>query len=334
MFNALILEQDDAGKTYSEIRQIDNNFLGTQGEVLVAVEYAGVTYKDGLCMNGLGRLIRDFPRIPGVEFSGEVIESQDPRYQPGDKVIATGWRIGEISHGGYAERARIKADHLVALPKGMTTRQAMILGTPGLTAMFALQGLEAHGLAPAAGSDDGREVLVTGAAGGVGSVSVALLSALGYRVAAVTGRIEQSGDFLREMGADSLVARAELAEASSKPLESERWAACIDNVGSQMLARVLGQICYGGSVAAIGNAGGIDLPANVLPFLLRGINLLGIDSVYQSYERRVSAWQRLADQFPMEKLETIVTEINLESLEKTSKAILKGEIQGRCLVCL
>ena len=153
-------------------------------------------------------------------------------------------------------------------------------------------------------------------------------------MAAVTGRIEQSVDFLREMGADNLVARAELAAASSKPLESERWAACIDNVGGQMLARVLGQICYGGSVAAIGNAGGIDLPANVLPFLLRGINLLGIDSVFQPYDRRVSAWQRLADQFPMEKLETIVTEINLESLEKTSKAILKGEIQGRCLVCL
>ncbi|MGC6473955.1 MAG: MDR family oxidoreductase [Candidatus Puniceispirillaceae bacterium] len=334
MFNALVLEQDDAGKTYSEIRQLDNDFLDTQGEVLVAVEYAGVNYKDGLCINGLGRLIRDFPRIPGVEFSGEVIDSQDPRYQPGDKVIATGWRIGEISHGGYAERARIKADHLVAVPTGMTTRQAMILGTPGLTAMFALQGLEAHGLAPTTGSEEGREVLVTGAAGGVGSVSVALLSALGYRVAAVTGRIEQSGDFLREMGADNLVARAELAEASSKPLESERWAACIDNVGGQMLARVLGQICYGGSVAAIGNAGGIDLPANVLPFLLRGINLLGIDSVFQPYDRRVSAWQRLADQFPMEKLETIVTEINLESLEKTSKAILKGEIQGRCLVCL
>ena len=334
MFNALVLEQDDAGKTYSEIRQLDNDFLDTQGEVLVAVEYAGVNYKDGLCINGLGRLIRDFPRIPGVEFSGEVIDSQDPRYQPGDKVIATGWRIGEISHGGYAERARIKADHLVAVPTGMTTRQAMILGTPGLTAMFALQGLEAHGLAPTTGSEEGREVLVTGAAGGVGSVSVALLSALGYRVAAVTGRIEQSGDFLREMGADNLVARAELAEAPSKPLESERWAACIDNVGGQMLARVLGQLCYGGSVAAIGNAGGIDLPANVLPFLLRGINLLGIDSVFQPYDRRVSAWQRLADQFPMEKLETIVTEINLESLEKTSKAILKGEIQGRCLVCL
>ncbi len=333
MFDALVLEQDDAGKTRSELRQVDNDFLGEEGEVLVAVEYAGVNYKDGLCINGLGRLIREFPRIPGVEFSGEVLESRDARYKQGDKVIATGWRIGEISHGGYAQRARIKADQLVPMPASMTTRQAMILGTPGLTAMFGLQALEAHGLTPSKG-DDAAEVLVTGAAGGVGSISVALLSALGYRVAAVTGRIDASGDFLRQMGAHTLIARDDLSEASARPLESERWLSCIDNVGGQMLARILGQLRYGGSVAAIGNAGGNDLPANVLPFLLRGVNLLGIDSVFQPYEHRVAAWERLAAQFPMEKLETIVTEINLGSLEETSKAILKGEIQGRCLVCL
>ena len=333
MFDALVLEQDDAGKTRSEIRQVDNDFLGEEGEVLVAVEYAGVNYKDGLCINGLGRLIREFPRIPGVEFSGEVLESRDARYKQGDKVIATGWRIGEISHGGYAQRARIKADQLVPMPASMTTRQAMIFGTPGLTAMFGLQALEAHGLTPSKGGDT-AEVLVTGAAGGVGSISVALLSALGYRVAAVTGRIDASGDFLRQMGAHTLIARDDLSEASARPLESERWLSCIDNVGGQMLARILGQLRYGGSVAAIGNAGGNDLPANVLPFLLRGVNLLGIDSVFQPYEHRVAAWERLAAQFPMEKLETIVTEINLGSLEETSKAILKGEIQGRCLVCL
>ena len=333
MFDALVLEQDDAGKTRSEIRQVDNDFLGEEGEVLVAVEYAGVNYKDGLCINGLGRLIREFPRIPGVEFSGEVLESRDARYKQGDKVIATGWRIGEISHGGYAQRARIKADQLVPMPASITTRQAMILGTPGLTAMFGLQALEAHGLTPSKG-DDAAEVLVTGAAGGVGSISVALLSALGYCVAAVTGRIDASGDFLRQMGAHTLIARDDLSEASARPLESERWLSCIDNVGGQMLARILGQLRYGGSVAAIGNAGGNDLPANVLPFLLRGVNLLGIDSVFQPYEHRVAAWERLAAQFPMEKLETIVTEINLGSLEETSKAILKGEIQGRCLVCL
>ena len=333
MFDALVLEQDDAGKIRSEIRQVDNDFLGEEGEVLVAVEYAGVNYKDGLCINGLGRLIREFPRIPGVEFSGEVLESRDARYKQGDKVIATGWRIGEISHGGYAQRARIKADQLVPMPASMTTRQAMIFGTPGLTAMFGLQALEAHGLTPSKG-DDAAEVLVTGAAGGVGSISVALLSALGYRVAAVTGRIDASGDFLRQMGAHTLIARDDLSESSARPLESERWLSCIDNVGGQMLARILGQLRYGGSVAAIGNAGGNDLPANVLPFLLRGVNLLGIDSVFQPYEHRVAAWERLAAQFPMEKLETIVTEINLGSLEETSKAILKGEIQGRCLVCL
>ena len=333
MFDALVLEQDDAGKTRSEIRQVDYDFLGEDGEVLVAVEYAGVNYKDGLCINGLGRLIREFPRIPGVEFSGEVLESRDARYKPGDKVIATGWRIGEVSHGGYAQRARIKADQLVPMPASMTTRQAMILGTPGLTAMFGLHALEAHGLAPPKG-DDVPEVLVTGAAGGVGSISVALLSALGYRVAAVTGRIDASGDFLRQMGAHTLIARDELSDASSRPLESERWLSCIDNVGGQMLARILGQLRYGGSVAAIGNAGGNDLPANVLPFLLRGVNLLGIDSVFQPYEHRVTAWERLALHFPAEKLETIATEINLGSLEETSKMILKGEIQGRCVVCL
>ena len=333
MFDALVLEQDDAGKTRSEIRQVDYDFLGEDGEVLVAVEYAGVNYKDGLCINGLGRLIREFPRIPGVEFSGEVLESRDARYKPGDKVIATGWRIGEVSHGGYAQRARIKADQLVPMPASMTTRQAMILGTPGLTAMFGLHALEAHGLTPPKG-DEVPEVLVTGAAGGVGSISVALLSALGYRVAAVTGRIDTSGDFLREMGAHTLIARDELSDASSRPLESERWLSCIDNVGGQMLARIIGQLRYGGSVAAIGNAGGNDLPANVLPFLLRGVNLLGIDSVFQPCEHRVTAWERLASQFPMEKLETIVTDIKLGSLEETSKAILKGEIQGRCLVCL
>jgi acrylyl-CoA reductase (NADPH) len=333
MFDALVLEQDNAGKTRVEIRQVDNDFLGEDGEVLVAVEYAGVNYKDGLCINGLGRLIREFPRIPGVEFSGEVLESRDARYKPGDKVIATGWRIGEVSHGGYAQRARIKADQLVPMPASMTTRQAMILGTPGLTAMFGLHALEAHGLTPPKG-DDVPEVLVTGAAGGVGSISVALLSALGYRVAAVTGRIDASGDFLRQMGAHTLIARDELSDASSRPLESERWLSCIDNVGGQMLARILGQLRYGGSVAAIGNAGGNDLPANVLPFLLRGVNLLGIDSVFQPYEHRVTAWERLALQFPAGKLETIATEINLGSLEETSKMILKGEIQGRCVVCL
>ena len=229
MFKALILEQDDTGKTISRISEKDEDFLDTQGEVLVRVEYAGVNYKDGLCINGLGRLIRDFPRIPGVEFAGEVIESRDERYQPGDKVIATGWRVGEVSHGGYAELARIKADYLVAMPKGMTTRQAMILGTPGITAMFALMSLEAHGLAPDSQSD--KSVLVTGAAGGVGSVSVALLSALGYRVAAVTGRTESAGDFLRELGADSLIARAELAEATAG-----RWKASAGQPVSIMLA--------------------------------------------------------------------------------------------------
>ncbi len=329
MFKALFLEKDDQAQVTSRIAELDDGFLDQRAEVLVEVHYSGLNYKDGLCLNGLGGLIRDYPRIAGVEFSGEVIESQDTRYKPGDRVIATGWRIGEIWHGGFSERARVKADWLVPVPEKLTNRQAMIFGTAGLTAMFALQALEAQGLSP-----DKGEILVTGAAGGVGSVAVALLSELGYQVAGVTGRIEQSGDYLMGLGANRLIERAELAEAIKKPLESERWAACMDNVGGQMLARILGQMAYGASVAAIGNAGGINVPANVIPFLLRGVNILGIDSVQQPYDRRVLAWQRLADEFPAAALEHIVQEINLESLEKAGNAILNGQIQGRCLVCL
>ncbi len=329
MFKALILNKDADGQISASITEKDDSFLGDEGEVIVDIQFSGLNYKDGLCLNGKGGLIRSYPRIPGVEFSGIVAHSQSPHYQPGDKVIATGWRIGEVWHGGYAARARVKADWLVPLPAGMDCRQAMILGTPGITAMFALEALEAHGLNPQSG-----EMLVTGAAGGVGSVAVALLAACGYQVAAVTGRIDEAGSYLEGLGATRLIPRTELAQTISRPLESEQWAGCIDNVGGDMLGRVLGQMAYGASVAAVGNAGGLAVPANIIPFLLRGVNLLGIDSVMQPFERRLSSWQRLADQFPMEKLEIIVTEINLESLAQYGKAILKGQIQGRCLVCL
>lgn len=329
MFKALILKQSEDGQITQSIEMADDQMLSSEGEVVVAVRYAGLNYKDGLCLNGKAKLIRDYPRIPGIEFSGEVLESRDDRYKVGDKVIATGWRIGEVWHGGYAERACVKADWLVPLPEGLDMRQSMILGTPGITAMFALQALEEHGLTPAKG-----EVLVTGAAGGVGSVSIALLAALGYDVAAVSGRIDEAGDFLRALGAKTLVPRSEVGEVISRPLESERWAGCIDNVGGEMLARILGQLAYGGSVAAVGNAGGINVPASVIPFLLRGVNLLGIDSVNQTYENRVSGWQRLASQFPLDSLESIVTEIKLEGLAQASHDILKGQIKGRYLVCL
>jgi len=329
MFKAVVMNQAEDGQSVLSIEQLEEGVLSPDGEVLVAVRYAGLNYKDGLCLNGKGGLIRQFPRIPGVEFAGEVLESRDPRYKTGDKVIATGSRIGEIWHGGYAEKASVKADWLVPLPDGIDLRQSMIFGTAGITAVFALQALECHGLTP-----DKGEVLVTGAAGGVGSFSVALLARLGYQVAAVTGRVDQSGAYLRDLGAESLVPRQDLAEAIARPLESEKWAGCIDNVGGEMLARILGQLKYGCSAAAIGNAGGHQVPASVIPFLLRGINLLGIDSVNQPYENRVQAWSRLAADFPLDKLDSIATEIGLDDLPQAGKDILDGKIQGRCVVRL
>ena len=329
MFKAVVMNQTEDRQPVLTIENLDDSFLSVEGEVIVRVRFAGLNYKDGLCLNGQGGLIREFPRIPGVEFAGEVLESRDERYSVGDQVIATGSRIGEIWHGGYAEKASVKADWLVPLPKGMDMRQSMIFGTAGITAVYGLQALERHGLTP-----DKGEVLVTGAAGGVGSFAVALLEALGYSVAAVTGRVDVSGDYLRSLGADTLIPRQELAEVIKRPLESERWAGCIDNVGGEMLARILGQLKYGCSAAAIGNAGGLQMPASVIPFLLRGVNLLGIDSVNQSFDSRVQAWSRLVDDFPLDKLPSIATEIKLDDLETAGKDILNGKIQGRCVVCL
>ena len=329
MFKAVLMGQTEDRQPVMTIENLEDSFLSADGEVIVRVRYAGLNYKDGLCLNGQGGLIREFPRIPGVEFAGEVLKSQDDRYAVGDQVIATGSRIGEIWHGGYAEKASVKGDWLVPLPKGMNMRQSMIFGTAGITAVFGLQSLERHGLTP-----DKGEALVTGAAGGVGSFAIALLANLGYSVAAVTGRIKESGDYLKSLGAETLVPRQELAEAIKRPLESERWAGCIDNVGGEMLARILGQLKYGCSAAAIGNAGGHQMPASVIPFLLRGVNLLGIDSVNQPYDSRVQAWSKLVDDFPLDKLDSIATEIKLENLETAGKDILNGKIQGRYVVCL
>jgi acrylyl-CoA reductase (NADPH) len=247
-------------------------------------------------------------------------------YRPGDKVILTGWHVGERHWGGYATRARVKADWLVPLPEGLSTQQAMAIGTAGLTAMLAVIALEDHGLAPGAG-----EVLVTGAAGGVGSVAVAVLAALGHPVAAVTGRPELEG-YLRDLGASRIVPRAELAEAVKRPLEAETWAGCVDAVGGSMLARVLGQMKYRASVAAVGLAGGASLPTTVIPFLLRGVNLLGIDSVLRPYADRVRAWERLVRDLPMEKLEAMIRPARLEDLPELGAAILKGQVQGRVVV--
>ena len=326
MFKALIVEKDEDGQTRAAVREIGDDRL-PEGEVTVAVEYSTLNYKDGLCLSpGGGGLVRTYPHVPGIDFAGTVEASDDPRYAPGDTVVLTGWRVGETRWGGYSEKARVKADWLVPLAEGLTTRQAMAVGTAGFTAMLAVMALEDHGLTP-----DKGEVLVTGAAGGVGSVATAILGKLGYQVAAVTGRPETEA-YLRGLGATRLVPREELAEAVKRPLESETWAGCVDAVGGAMLARVLGQMKYGGSVAAVGLAGGAALPATVIPFLLRAVNLLGIDSVMQPYQNRVRAWSRIATDLPMEKLEAMVHPATLEELPELGAAILKGEVKGRVVV--
>ncbi|WP_292024025.1 MDR family oxidoreductase [Maritimibacter sp. UBA3975] len=325
MFKALVVEKDPDGKTFAKVSDLTEDDL-PPGEVTVAVEYSSLNYKDGLCLGSGGGLVREYPHVPGIDLAGTVETSSDPRYKPGDKVVLTGWRVGEIHWGGYAQKARLKASWLVPLQDGLTTRQAMAVGTAGLTAMLAVLALEKQGLTPEAGP-----VLVTGASGGVGSVATSILSNLGYEVAAVTGRPE-GADYLRSLGASEIVPRDELAEVSERPLEKERWAGCVDAVGGPMLARILGQIKYGGSVASIGLAGGADLPARVIPFLLRGVNLLGIDSVMQPYDSRVEAWRRVATDLPLSRLEEISTVASLEDLPALGEAILAGRVKGRVLV--
>jgi acrylyl-CoA reductase (NADPH) len=325
MFNALVVEKDEDGKTSAGVQRISEADL-PQAEVTVAVEYSTVNYKDGLCIGPGGGLVRNYPHVPGIDFAGTVEVSSDPRYSPGDKVVLTGWRVGEAHWGGYSQKARVRADWLVPLPQGLSTRASMAVGTAGFTAMLAVMALEDHGLKPGHG-----EVLVTGAAGGVGSVAVAILSALGHEVAAVTGRPETE-DYLRSLGATRIVPRAELAETVKRPLESETWTGCVDAVGGAMLARVLGQMKYGASVAAVGLAGGAGLPATVVPFLLRGVNLLGIDSVMQPYANRLRAWERIARDLPMDKLEAMIQPATLADLPELGAEILNGQVRGRVVV--
>jgi len=282
--------------------------------------------KDGLCIGPGGGLVRKYPHVPGIDLAGTVEASSDDRYKAGDKVVLTGWRVGEAHWGGYAQKANVRADWLVPLPEGLDTRAAMAVGTAGFTAMLAVMALEDHGLTPGNGP-----VLVTGASGGVGSVATAILANLGYEVAGVTGRPE-TAEYLKSLGATQIVAREDLAETVKRPLEAEVWAGCIDAVGGAMLARVLGQIKYGGSVAAVGLAGGMGLPATVIPFLLRGVNLLGIDSVMQPFDNRVRAWGRIASDLPMDKLEAMIRPAVLSDLPELGRDILKGQVRGRVVV--
>ncbi len=320
MFKAIVLEETD-GKVEAALQELEDSrlpgFAGAGG-VTVAVAYTTLNYKDAMVLNGIGRLVRAYPHVPGIDFAGTVEASDHPDYKPGDRVILTGWRVGESTWGGHAQKARVKGDWLVPLPAGLTTRRAMALGTAGFTAMLAVMALEDHGLTP-----DNGEILVTGAAGGVGSVATAVLAKLGYRVAASTGRAE-THDYLKSLGAETIIARAELSEPNERPLESERWAACIDSVGGTTLARVLAQTKLHGSVAAVGLAGGATLETSVLPFLLRGVNLLGIDSATCPGPRRRAAWARLAADLPVDRLDAMTSEAGLADLLDLSGQILKG----------
>ncbi|HYC05417.1 MAG TPA: MDR family oxidoreductase [Azospirillaceae bacterium] len=323
-FRALVLHEA-GGKVTPAFETLTEDRLPA-GEVLVDVEYSTLNYKDGLVLKGLGRLVKTYPHVPGVDFAGTVAASDSPDYKPGDRVVLTGWRVGELSWGGYAGKARVKAGQLVPLPDGISTKRAMAIGTAGFTAMLAVMALQRHGVTP-----DRGEVLVTGAAGGVGSVATAILHKLGYTVAASTGRPEQA-DYLRSLGASVIVDRADLAKAPTRPLDAERWAGCVDSVGSTTLATVLTQMKYRGSVAACGLAGGNDLPSTVVPFLLRGVNLLGIDSVMSPLEERREAWTRLAAELPLDKLDAMIEDARLDDLPALADRILQGQVRGRVVV--
>ncbi len=333
MFKALLLEEAE-GKVTASVRELAVSRLPSYpadaGAVTVAISHSTLNYKDGMILNGIGRLVRDYPHVPGIDFAGMVEASDHPDYRPGAPVLLTGWRVGERTWGGYAQKARVRGDWLVPLPEGLSPRHAMAIGTAGFTAMLAVMALEDQGLDRAKDPGSG-EVLVTGAAGGVGSVAVALLAGLGYRVTASTGRAE-THDYLRSLGAATILDRGALAEASQRPLEPERWIACVDAVGGTTLARVLAQCAYHASVAAVGLAGGSTLETTVLPFLLRGVKLLGIDSVLCPTPRRRAAWARLAADLATDKLEAMIVETGLSDLPRLGAEILKGQVRGRVVV--
>jgi acrylyl-CoA reductase (NADPH) len=325
-FQGLLLEESN-GKVAAKIATLDEAALPL-GEVTVDVAYSTLNYKDGMILQGLGRLVRTYPHVPGIDFAGIVAESSSPEFAQGDAVVLTGWGVGEQRWGGYAQKARVKASELVKLPAGLSLKQAMAIGTAGFTAMLAVMALEAHGLAP--GKD---EVLVTGASGGVGSVALAILAQLGHSVTAATGRAAANGAYLKGLGAGNIIDRAEIA-APKRLLDSERWAGCVDAVGGATLACVLTQLKYRGSVAACGLAGGNELATTVIPFLLRGVNLLGIDSVRCPMPQRRAAWQRLARDLPLAKLDAMTEVVGLAALPALAEKILKGETRGRVVVDL
>ena len=322
-FKAIRIDKAEKGTT-AALTQFDDSDL-MDGDVTVAVEWSTVNYKDGLAVTGKSPVVRRFPMIAGIDFAGTVIESSHAGWKKGDKVVSTGWGLGETHLGAYAEKARVKGDWLVRLPEGMTAREAMAIGTAGFTAMLSVLALEKHGLTPASGP-----IVVTGAAGGVGSVAVSLLSKLGFKVIASTGRPAEA-DYLRGLGASDIIDRNELS-APGKPLAKERWTGGIDSVGSTTLANLLAMTSYGGAIAACGLAAGMDLPSSVAPFILRGVCLLGIDSVMCPLPQRKAAWARLAKDLDHAKLAEMTTEIGLSDVIDAGTKILAGQTRGRTVV--
>ena len=324
-FKALVLTQDD-GKTVSTIKQLGNDDL-PEGDVLLAVDYSSLNYKDGLAITGTGKIVRQWPLVPGIDLAGTVLESDSADYSAGDRVVLTGWSVGEKYWGGYSQRQRVQSKWLVPLPDGLDSRQAMAIGTAGFTAMLCVMTLEEAGVTPDRGT-----VLVTGASGGVGSVAVAILAKLGYKVAAVSAKPD-ADDFLLSLGASEILTREEMSE-TPRPLEGQRWAGAVDVVGTTTLARVLAEMNYGGCVAACGLAGGFDLPTTVMPFILRNVSLRGVDSVMCPVERRKIAWQRLVTDLPAKALGEIGQVASLEELPELAEKITTGGVRGRVIVDL
>ncbi|WP_194715040.1 acrylyl-CoA reductase (NADPH) [Noviherbaspirillum soli] len=325
MFNAILLNRKEDGSTAAQLTQLDDAQLPADGDVTVAIDYSTINYKDGLAITGKAPVVRKWPMVPGIDGAGQVLESSHPDWKPGDAFILNGWGVGETHMGCLAQRARLKGDWLIRRPQGMSSRTAMAIGTAGYTAMLSALALREQGVEPGDG-----EILVTGASGGVGSVAIAILSGWGYQVVASTGKLDEA-DYLKALGAAEVIDRATLS-APGKPLQKERWAGVVDSVGSHTLVNAIAQVRYGGVATACGLAQGLDFPASVAPFILRGVRLIGIDSVMAPAAKRIAAWQRLASDLDPAKLDAITSEITLGDALARAPEILAGKVRGRLVV--
>ncbi|MFL6715460.1 MAG: MDR family oxidoreductase [Burkholderiaceae bacterium] len=325
MFKAILLNRQEDGSTAAQLNQLDEAQLPKDGDVTVAIDYSTINYKDGLAITGKAPVVRKWPMVPGIDGAGQVLESSHPDWKPGDAFILNGWGVGEVHMGCLAQRARLKGDWLIRRPQGMSSRTAMAIGTAGYTAMLSALALREQGVEPGDG-----EILVTGASGGVGSVAIAILSGWGYQVVASTGKLDEA-DYLKALGAADVIDRAALS-APGKPLQKERWAGVVDSVGSHTLVNAIAQVRYGGVATACGLAQGLDFPASVAPFILRGVRLIGIDSVMAPAAKRIAAWQRLASDLDPAKLDAITSEITLADALARAPEILAGKVRGRLVV--